>query len=71
MKGNMGQNIRRYDMAQLSCKAYLKAMDPGNIQSAFRKTDILPLNKEIVSEEKLYPCETFREEMPTDKVCAI
>ncbi|XP_060553673.1 uncharacterized protein LOC132714771 [Ruditapes philippinarum] len=71
MQRNMGQIISRYDMAQLSCRANLKAMSPVNVQSAFRKTGILPLNRDIVSQDKLFPCETFREEKPIEKVCAI
>ncbi|XP_052227458.1 uncharacterized protein LOC127842149 [Dreissena polymorpha] len=49
MNAHMGQKITRFDMAKLACKAYLKAMTPLNIQSAFRKTGIHPLSSNAIS----------------------
>jgi hypothetical protein len=37
MQKYMGQSITRYDMTELACRAYLKAMTPANIQAAFKK----------------------------------
>ncbi|XP_053380044.1 jerky protein homolog-like [Mercenaria mercenaria] len=71
MQRNMGQSVTRYDMAKLACRAYLKAMSPVNIQAAFRKTGILPLDRGVVHQEKLFPCESFREDRPLEKVAAI
>ncbi|KAH3726519.1 hypothetical protein DPMN_052386 [Dreissena polymorpha] len=51
-------------MAKLACKAYLKAMTPLNVQSAFRKTEIHPLSSNAISAEKLITFEGFREASP-------
>jgi hypothetical protein len=71
MQKNIGQVITRYDMCQIACKAYLKAMTPINIQAGFRKTGIYPLSKDVVPMEKLFPAEGFREEEPVKKVKAL
>jgi hypothetical protein len=73
MQKHMGQSITRYDKTELACRAYLKAMIPANIQAAFKKTGILPLERTIISKEKVFPCEsfTFREEKPAEKLAAI
>jgi hypothetical protein len=33
----IGESITRYDMTQLACTAYLKAMTPANIQTALKR----------------------------------
>jgi hypothetical protein len=71
MQKYMGQSITRYDMTELACRAYLKAMTPVNIQAAFKRTGILPLERTIISKEKPFPCESFREEKPAEKLAAI
>ena len=40
MKKNMGEVVTRYNMCEIGYIAYLKAMTPMNIQTAFRKTGI-------------------------------
>jgi hypothetical protein len=50
MQNYMGQSITRYDMTELACRAYLKAMTPANIQAAFKKTGILSLERTIFSQ---------------------
>jgi hypothetical protein len=71
MQKNIGQVITRYDMCQIACKAYLKAMTPINIQAGFRKTGIYPLSKDVIPMEKLFPAEGFRKEEPIKKVKAL
>ncbi|XP_053372904.1 uncharacterized protein LOC123565518 [Mercenaria mercenaria] len=71
MQENVGKTITRFDMARLACKAYLKSMSPLNIQAGFRKTGIYPLSQDVITMEKLFPAEGFREENPTDKVKAL
>ena len=71
MRQNIGQTITRYDMCELACKAYLKALTPVNIQAGFRKTGIFPFSSAIVAREKLFPCESFREDRPVEKVKAM
>ncbi|CAC5406516.1 unnamed protein product [Mytilus coruscus] len=41
--------ITRYDICELACKAYQKALAPENLQSAFRKTGIYPLDKSVIN----------------------
>lgn len=71
MKTHMGKVVSKYDVAEIACSAYLKAMGPSNIVSAFRKTGIYPCNKEVIAAEKLYPCEAFRDNTPLLKVKAL
>ncbi|KAH3712994.1 hypothetical protein DPMN_072756 [Dreissena polymorpha] len=58
-------------MAEIACTAYLHAMSPLNIVSAFRKTGIYPFNQQEIQPEKLFPCETFRKDTPLQKVIAM
>ena len=71
MRNHMGQKITRYEMSEIACKAYLKAMTPSNIQSSFRKTGIHPFCRQVISDENLFPAEAFREKEPVKKVMAI
>ncbi|XP_053394116.1 uncharacterized protein LOC123523838 [Mercenaria mercenaria] len=71
MKNNMGQVITKYQICELACRAYLKAMTPSNIQTAFRKTGIHPFCEKVISQDKLYPAEAFRDETPVKKVQAM
>jgi hypothetical protein len=71
MYENIGQTITRFDMCSIACKAYAKAMSPMNIMSGFKKTGIFPFEPTVVPSDKFFPCETFREEKPVEKVKAI
>jgi len=71
MKANQGKIVTKYEIAGIACKAYLKALCPWNIVSAFRKTGVHPLNKNAVPMEKLLPCESFRDETPMLKMQSI
>jgi hypothetical protein len=71
MKKNIGEVVNKYNMCELACKAYLKAMTPSNIQMAFKKTGIHPFSPRVISEDKLYPAEAFREDQPVKKVTAM
>ena len=61
MKKNTGEVVTRY-MCEIGCNAYLKAMTPMNIQTAFRKTGIYPYSRQAVSADKLYPAEVYQED---------
>ena len=37
-------SISRYDMCKLACEAYTLALSAVNLQSAFRKTGIYPVD---------------------------
>ncbi|XP_052279003.1 uncharacterized protein LOC127877322 [Dreissena polymorpha] len=54
---HMCQQITRYDLCKLASSAYLKAMTPIDIQSAFRKTGIFPYSKDVVPIHKLFSFE--------------
>lgn len=71
MTDNLGKVVTKYEMASVACKAYLKAMTPQNIISAFRRTGIYPLRKDAVPMERLLPCEAFRDDRPILKARAL
>ena len=45
MFNNMGRVITKYEMFALASNAYLKAFNPLNVQSGFRKSGIYPFQK--------------------------
>lgn len=51
--------ITRYNVCELACKAYTRALSAENLQSAFRRTGIFPLNKDAIPKEYLIPAEVF------------
>ncbi|KAH3805296.1 hypothetical protein DPMN_133594 [Dreissena polymorpha] len=67
----MGKSVTKYDMTALACKAYLRAMCPSNITGAFKKAGIYPLDGNAVEREKLFPCESFTDNTPVQKVKAM
>jgi hypothetical protein len=71
MRQNMGKAVTKYSMTEIACKAYLHAMTPANIISAFKKTGIHPLNKEAINSTKLFPSEVFRDNTPLQKIAAL
>ena len=71
MKKNMREVVTRYNMCEIGCKAYLKAMTPMNIQTAFRKTGIHSYSWQVIAADKLYPAEVFRQDEPVKKVKAM
>jgi len=52
--------ITRYNVCELGCKAYQKALSPENLQSAFRKTGIYPLTIIVINRDLLKPSEVFK-----------
>jgi len=71
MKANPGKVVTKYEVGGIACSAYLKALSPWNIVSAFRKAGVYPLNKNAVPSEKLMPCESFRDSTPLQKIKAV
>ena len=51
---HMGQNITKYNICTLACRAYLKALTPANIQSGFCKTGIYLLKTDVNQPEKMW-----------------
>ena len=58
--------ITRYNVCALASNAYTKAMTPENLQKAFSKTGIFPLNKSCIPPELLKPSEVFIPESECD-----
>lgn len=52
---NPGAAITIHYVAELSNRAYVKAFNPENITSSFRRTGIFPLNTEIFTEDEFLP----------------
>ena len=71
LASHMGMNITRHDICSLASSAYLKSFTPINIQAGFKKTGIFPLEMNIIAADKLFPCESFRETMPFEKLRAL
>ena len=68
MAENIGQIITSYNICQIACKAYLRAMSPANIQSSFLKTAIFRYNPSVISMQQPVPCQGFRVENPVQRV---
>jgi hypothetical protein len=52
--------ITRYNVCELGCKAYQRALSLENLQSAFRKTGIYPLTMTIINRYLLKPSKVFK-----------
>ncbi|KAH3781140.1 hypothetical protein DPMN_158965 [Dreissena polymorpha] len=64
MAKKRGRVIKKYDIADLSGKAYLKSMTQGTIQSGFRKASILPFDPTKVPAEMIVPSKSFPKIIP-------
>ena len=51
--------ITRYNVCGLACKAYTEALSAENLQAAFCKTGIFPLDKDAIAKECLIPSEVI------------
>ena len=45
--------ITKFNLCQVACRVYSKALSPENLQSGFRRTGISPLSKEAIPKEQL------------------
>ena len=54
--------LTRYNVCEVACRVYSKALSPENAQSAFRRTGIYPLNKESIPAESLIPAEVYKDD---------
>ena len=52
--------ITRYNVCELACKAYTRALTAENLHSAFRKTRIFPLDRTVISMDYVMPAEVFQ-----------
>ena len=60
--------ITRYNVCQLVCKVYNKAISADNLIAAFQKTGIHPLKSDVISPENLRPSEVFVGESESDEM---
>ncbi|XP_041376339.1 uncharacterized protein LOC121388791 isoform X2 [Gigantopelta aegis] len=51
--------ITRYNICELSCKVYSRALSAENLHAAFRKTGIFPLCRNVISNESVMPAEIY------------
>ena len=52
-------SVNRYNICELSCKVYSKALTAGNLHSAFMRTGIYPPDSKAINKENLIPAEVF------------
>lgn len=55
MQKNPGIHITKYQIAELTARPYMRAMSPENLTSAFRKTGIHPINKDMIADSDIAP----------------
>jgi hypothetical protein len=53
-------SISRYDVCKLACETYTLALSTVNLQSAFRKTDIHPVDIYVIIGFSVLPAEVFQ-----------
>lgn len=58
--------ISRYNVCELACNAYSKALSSENLQAGFRKTGIYPVDIFAIPTESLTPAEIFDSDIDND-----
>jgi hypothetical protein len=53
--GCLSTVITKYDVCVIACKTYTKAWSAENLQVAFRKTGIYPLDEDAINHDYLLP----------------
>ena len=53
-------SISRYDVCKLACETYTLALSAVNLQSAFRKTGIYPVDRNVIISFSVLPAEVFQ-----------
>ena len=59
--------ITKDNICQIACKAYTKSLSSENLQSAFRRTGIFPLDREAIPKKSMVPAEVFINETEDDE----
>lgn len=62
MRESCGRSITKFDICKLACSAYTKALSPENLQSAFRRSGIFPLNPQVVNQSCFLPSTVLEQE---------
>ena len=65
IRSNPYSNITRYNVAELSSKAYEHALSPQNLKSGIKRTGIYPFDPSAVDPETLLPATAY--ERPNDQ----
>ena len=60
--------ITRFNICEIACHVYSKALSPENAQSAFTRTSIRPLDRTAIPSESLIPAEVYQDESPDNEV---
>ena len=51
--------ITKHNVCEIACRVYSRALSAENLQSAFKRIVIYPLNRNIIQNETLVPAEVF------------
>ena len=63
MRENCGKSVTRYNICELGCSAYTKALCPENLRSSFRKAGIYPFNPDVVDPVNFKPSEALQHDI--------
>jgi hypothetical protein len=58
--------ITRYNVCEMGCRVYSKALSTENVQSGFKRTGIYPLDPSAISSEYLIPAEVYQNASQSD-----
>ena len=59
LRASGGSTFTRYDVCKTACKVYSQTLTTINIQSAFKKCEMFPLNDKLVTDSDITPSLTF------------
>ena len=59
--------ITRYNLCELACKVYSKALCSENLQSAFKKTGVYPFDRAVINKDNLKPSELLTPDKTADE----
>ena len=51
--------VTKYDVCEIACKTYTKALSAENLQAAFKRTRIYPFNEAAIDPDYLLPSNAF------------
>lgn len=61
-----GGAITKYNLCEIACKVYIRALSAENLQSGFKRTGVFPFNPSIIPLDLLLPAEVFHGENDND-----
>ena len=60
MRETGGKLVTRNDVCRLACKVYSSTITACNIQSAFKKSGLIPFNPNVISDPQVAPSTSFK-----------